>query len=291
MRRPTDSTSRQFVGPGDIAGGSGRHRRRGGDPAGGDALPARRRRADALAAARRVDPTDQRALAAVPPDILDDLSRSMVVAVDNAVRTSSNELAVAIDEFGQERTAPFTRAVDNAKAALAQAFSVRQQLDDSVPETPAQRRELLTRVIVSAATADRELEAQTEAFEQLRDLVINAPSRLDMLTQQYVELTTRIAPSQQRLAELHDEFGETALTSVAGNVTAAQERLVFADRNIGMARELSTQAVSGGQSGLVDAVRAAESALGQARSLLDAVDSAAGDIRHASPSCRRSWLM
>ncbi|WP_176357941.1 TPM domain-containing protein [Mycobacterium persicum] len=242
---------------------------------------ARRRRADAVAAARRVDPTDQRALAAVPLDILDDLSRSMVVAVDNAVRTSSNELALAIDEFGQERTAPFTRAVDNAKAALAQAFNVRQQLDDSAPETPAQRRELLTRVIVSAATADRELEAQTEAFEQLRDLVINAPSRLDMLTQQYVELTTRIAPSQQRLADLHHEFGETALASVAANVTAAQERLVFADHNIGTARELSAQAVSGRQSGLVDAVRAAESALGQARSLLDAVDSAAGDIRHA----------
>ncbi|KZS63048.1 TPM domain-containing protein [Mycobacterium ostraviense] len=242
---------------------------------------ARRRRADALAAARRVDPTDERALAAVPLDILDDLSRSMVVAVDNAVRTSSNELALAIDEFGQERTAPFTRAVNNAKAALAQAFSVRQQLDDSAPETPAQRRELLTRVIVSAAMADRELEAQTEAFEELRDLVINAPSRLDLLTQQYVELTTRIAPTQQRLTELHHEFGETALTSVAANVTTAQERLVFADRNIGMARELATQAVSGRQSGLVDAVRAAESALGQARSLLDAVDSAAGDIRRA----------
>ncbi|OOK81105.1 hypothetical protein BZL29_1648 [Mycobacterium kansasii] len=26
-------------------------------------------------------------------------------------------------------------------------------------------------------------------------MVINAPSRLDMLTQQYVELTTRIAPA------------------------------------------------------------------------------------------------
>ncbi|ORB83122.1 hypothetical protein B1987_03910 [Mycobacterium kansasii] len=242
---------------------------------------ARRRRADALAAARRVDPTDARALAAVPLDVLDDLSRSLVVAVDNAVRTSSNELALAIDEFGEDRTAPFTRAVNSAKTALTQAFSVRQQLDDSAPETPAQRRELLTRVIVSAATADRELEAQTDAFEKLRDLVINAPSRLDLLTQQYVELSSRIAPTQQRLGELHHEFGEAALTTVSANVTAAQERLAFADRNITVARELSTQAVSGRQSGLVDAVRAAESALGQARSLLDAVDSAAGDIRRA----------
>ncbi|WP_204802484.1 TPM domain-containing protein [Mycobacterium riyadhense] len=242
---------------------------------------ARRRRAEALAAARRVDPTDARALAAVPLDVLDDLSRSMVVEVDNALRTSSNELALAIDEFGDERTAPFTQAVNNAKAALSQAFTVRQQLDDGTPETPVQRRELLTRVIVSAARADRELESQTEAFEQLRDLVINAPSRLDLLTQQYVELTTRIAPAEQRLAELNNEFGTAALTSVSGNVATAQERLAFADRNITSARELATRAVSGQQTGLVDAVRAAESALGQARALLDAVESAANDIRHA----------
>lgn len=241
----------------------------------------RRRRADALTAARRVDPTDARALAALPLDILDDLSRSLVVDVDNAVRTSTNELALAIDEFGDERTAPFTQSVNNAKAALSQAFTVRQQLDDSVPETPEQRRDLLTRVIVSAAQADRALESQTEAFEKLRDLVINAPSRLDLLTQQYVELTTRVAPTEQHLAGLRTEFGSAALASVAGNVTTANERLAFADRNISAARELAGQAVAGQQAQLVDAVRAAESALGQARALLDAVDSAAGDIRHA----------
>lgn len=243
----------------------------------------RRRRADELAAARRVDPTNVMALAAVPLQALDDLSRSMVVDVDNAVRTSTNELALAIEEFGERRTAPFTQAVNNAKAALSQAFTVRQQLDDNTPETPAQRRELLTRVIVSAAHADRELASQTEAFEKLRDLVINAPARLDLLTQQYVELTTRIGPTQQRLAELHTEFDAAAMTSIAGNVTTATERLAFADRNISAARDLADQAGSGRQAGLVDAVRAAESALGQARALLDAVDSAT-DIRHAVAS-------
>ncbi|WP_156688090.1 TPM domain-containing protein [Mycobacterium sp. Marseille-P9652] len=241
----------------------------------------RRRRAAALAAARRVDPTDVNALTAVPLEALDDLSRSMVVDVDNAVRTSSNELDLAVAEFGDQRTQPFTQAVNNAKAALSQAFTVRQQLDDDAPEAPAQRRELLTRVIVSAARADRELESQTEAFEQLRDLVLNAPSRLDGLTQQYVELTSRIDPAAERLTELHNEFDSTALASVSGNVAAAKERLAFADRNIGVARERSGQAVSGQQTALVDAFRAAESALGQARALLDAVDNAAADIRHA----------
>lgn len=241
----------------------------------------RTRRAAALAAARRVELTDVNALAALPLQTLDDLSRALVVDVDNALRTSANELDLAVGEFGDERTQPFTHAVTNAKAALSQAFTVRQQLDDGTPETPAQRRELLTEVIVSAARADRELESQTGAFEKLRDLVINAPSRLDALTRQYVELTTRLAPAEQRLAALHHDFSAAALASVSGNVTTAKERLAFADRNIGSARELAAHAVTGGQAGLVDTVRAAESALGQARALLDAVDNAAGDITHA----------
>jgi uncharacterized membrane protein YgcG/predicted nucleic acid-binding Zn-ribbon protein len=242
----------------------------------------KKRRAAEIAAARRVDPTDPQALAAVSLDALDELSKSMVVEVDNAVRTSTNELALAVDEFGERQTEPFTRAVDNAKLTLAQAFNARQQLDDAIPETPAQRRDLLTRVVVAAATADRELDAQTEAFERLRDLVINAPSRLDTLTQQLVDVTARIGPSEQKLVELHNEFDAAALTSVAGNVDAAKERLAFADHNITRGRELAARPVPGQQTELVECVRSAESALGQARSLLDAVDSAASDIRRAA---------
>lgn len=241
-----------------------------------------KRRAAEIAAARRVDPSDPKALASVSVDALDELSRSIVVEVDNAVRTSSNELAWAVDEFGTQQTEPFTRAVEHAKQTLAQAFNVRQQLDDAIPETPAQRRDLLTRVIVAAAKADRELDAQTEAFENLRDLVLNAPSRLDGLTRRVVDITARIEPSQQKLAALHTEFDAAALASVVGNVDAARELLTFADQNITRGRELAARPVAGKQTELVDSVHAAESALGQATSLLDAVDSAASDIRRAA---------
>ncbi|MFZ0835414.1 MAG: TPM domain-containing protein [Mycobacterium sp.] len=242
----------------------------------------RRRRAAEFAAARRVDATNPNALASVSVDALDDLSREKVVEVDNAVRSSENELALAVEEFGAARTEPFTRAVNNAKAALAQAFTVRQQLDDAIPETPAQRRALLTRVIVSAATADRELDNQKAAFDQLRDLVINAPAKLDRLTQHVVDLTARIAPSEQKLAALRDEFDSAALASVSGNVSEAQQRLTFADGNITRARELTARPVAGRQAELVDTVRAVEAALAQARSLLDAVDSAESDIKRAA---------
>ncbi|WIM90232.1 TPM domain-containing protein [Candidatus Mycobacterium wuenschmannii] len=241
----------------------------------------RRRRAAELAAAKRVDATDPAALASLSLGALDDLSRWKVVDVDNAVRTSANELALTIEEFGEQRTQPFTQAVDAAKAALAQAFTVRQQLDDAIPETRQRRRELLTEVIVSAARADRELESQREDFEEMRDLVVNAPSRLDALTQQVVDLTARIEPAGQRMTELHNEFDSAALASVATNVATAKDRLAFAEQSLTRAREKAAKPVSGEQSALVDAVHAAESSLGQARSLLDAVDSAANDIRHA----------
>lgn len=241
----------------------------------------RQRHESAVSAAKQLDPTDAAALASVPIDALDDLSRSMVVDVDNAVRTSANELVLAVEEFGADETTQFAAAVDNAKAALTQAFAVRQKLDDDVPEPLPERRDLLTRVVVSAAKANRELTAQTEAFHQMRDLVFNAPERLNGLTQKLVTVTARIEPSERTLTGLHAEFAATALQSVARNVDAARERLAFADQAITRGRELAAKPVAGEVGELVDCVRGAESALQQATTMLDTVDSAASDIRRA----------
>jgi uncharacterized membrane protein YgcG len=241
---------------------------------------AKRHAAD-VAAAKNVDPTDPAALASVPIDALDDLSRSIVVQVDNAVRTSANELVLAVEEFGEAQTAPFATAVDHARTTLKQAFAVRQKLDDDVPEPQPERRDLLTRVVVSAAKANRELDTQTTAFHQMRDLVLNAPERLDALTQQLVTMTARLEPSQQKLTALHSEFAESALASVARNVNAAKERVAFADDAISKGRALAAKPVAGEVGELVDCVRGGESALQQANTMLDAIDSAASDIRKA----------
>ena len=241
---------------------------------------AKRHEADVVAA-KNVDPTDPAALASVPIGALDDLSKSIVVEVDNAVRTSANELVLAVEEFGESQTAPFAAAVDHARTTLKQAFAVRQKLDDDVPEPLPERRDLLTRVVVSAAKANKELDTQTTAFHQMRDLVFNAPERLDALTQQLVTVTARLEPSDQKLTQLRTEFDESALASVARNVNAARERVEFADKSITRGRELAAKPVAGEVDELVDCVRGAESSLQQANTMLDAIDSAASDIRKA----------
>jgi len=235
----------------------------------------------AVTAAKNIDPTDPAALADVPIDALDDLSKTMVVQVDNAVRTSANELVLAVEEFGEAQTAQFAAAVDSARQTLKQAFVVRQKLDDDIPDPLPERRDLLTKVVVSAARANKELDAQSASFHQMRDLVFNAPERLDALTQQLVTVTARIEPSEQKLTALRGEFDEAALASVARNVNAARERVGFADQAITRGRELSAKVGAGDVADLVDCVRGGESSLQQANKMLDAVDSAASDIRRA----------
>lgn len=246
-----------------------------------------RRRAE-IEAAKGIDPSDADALANQPVTALDDLSKSIVVNVDNAVRTSEAELALAVEEFGTESTAPFQQAVDSAKKALAQAFSVRKQLDDAIPETPLEQRRLLIDVITTAARADRTLEDQSSAFDALRNLVINAPAKLDTLTQQVVAVTARIPESERVLGQLRTEFDDAALAFISDNIAEATERVRFADSRITHGRELAARPLEGQQMSLVDAIRGAESALTQANALLDAIDNAANNIRHATDSLAAS---
>ncbi|MEU5405448.1 TPM domain-containing protein [Nocardia asteroides] len=252
--------------------------------AGGLILFSRKRRRDAgraeLDTARTVDPADSAALAKLSLPTLHALSRERLVEIDDAVRTSTEELALATGEFGETAVTPFRTALDAARAATATAFTLRQQLDDAVPETPYQQRGMLIELITTAGKADRELDAQVADFDAMRDLLIDAPARLDGLTRDVVDLTARTPASETELARLDTAYPASVLAPIHDNVRMARERIAFAEQNIDTARAALTQPV-GKQGGAVAAIRAAEGAVGQARALLDAVDQAATNIQQA----------
>ncbi|QCQ91608.1 TPM domain-containing protein [Rhodococcus sp. SGAir0479] len=233
-----------------------------------------------VAAARQVDPTDATALAALPVPALDALAEDALVEMDNAIRTSEEELALAVGEFGPDATAPFTAAFDKARATLASAFTIRQRLDDDIPETPEQQRQMLVELVTTCERADRELNARVTEFDSMRDLLLDAPARLDALTQAVVALTVRVPAAETTLAALDDRFPASALATVRDNPRMARERITFAEENIEAGRE-AVALPAGKQGPAVIAIRAAEGALDQARQLLDAVDRADTDIRHA----------
>ncbi|MEU5843238.1 TPM domain-containing protein [Rhodococcus sp. NPDC047139] len=241
----------------------------------------KKKRAEAGAAqAAQIDPADTTALRALPIEGLDQYAQTLLVATDNAVRSSSEALELARDEFGDAAVAPFDRAYRQAQGALANAFEIRQRLDDDIPETPEQQRDMLVQLISSCGQADRELEAQVEAFDEMRNLLLDAPARLDGLTQRAIALQARIPDAESILGQLHAEFPAGALTPVADNVSLAREEIAFAENAVDQGRAAVARPV-GEQGDAVRAIREAERALGHASTLLDALDHAAEDIRRA----------
>ncbi|MGW5571669.1 TPM domain-containing protein [Nocardia thailandica] len=239
----------------------------------------RRERAE-LATARTLDPTDSAALGRLSLPTLHALSKERLVDIDNAIRTSAEELDLATGEFGDTAVTPFRNALEAAKAAAAQAFTIRQQLDDAIPETPDQQRALLLTALGAIGTADRELDAQVAAFDEMRDLLIGAAGRLDGLTRDVVDLTARVPAAEAELNRLVAAYPASVLAPVRDNVRMAGERMRFAEQNIDTAR-IELDRPVGEQGGAVAAIRAAEGAVGQARVLLDAVDNAASTIQQA----------
>ncbi|AUM17214.1 TPM domain-containing protein [Rhodococcus ruber] len=242
---------------------------------------AKRKRAEAGArAAADTDPTDTDALSALPLEGLELHAQKILVETDNAVRSSHEALELARGEFGDAAVQPFDHAYRQAQSALASAFEIRQRLDDAIPETPQQQRDMLVQLISSCGRADRELDAQVEAFDRMRDLLLDAPARLDALTQRAIALRARLPEAEATLANLRTEFPAGALAPITDNVALAQDEIEFAEKSVDQGRTAVARPV-GEQGDAVRAIREAEGALGHAATMLDAIDHAADDIRRA----------
>ncbi|WHM36821.1 TPM domain-containing protein [Streptomyces sp. BPTC-684] len=212
-----------------------------------------------------------------------------LVATDEAIRTSDEELGFALAQFGEEAARPFARALAYARSELATAFRLRQQLDDdpppeglALPEGPAPpdepelpeeggaaRRRMLREIVSRCAAAGRRLDAESEAFDALRALEHDPQRALEAVETAFRTLTGRTAAADSTLTALRQRYAESATAPVAGHVEEAKERLVAATAALNAAR----QALDTDDRGEAAAqVRAAEGAVAHAAALVDAVD-------------------
>ncbi|GHF86530.1 TPM domain-containing protein [Streptomyces filamentosus] len=213
------------------------------------------------------------------PEELDGEARRALVATDDAVRTSREELGFATAQFGEEAARPFEEAVDFAEEQLTASFRLRQKLDDSLPEDEATRRSMLEEILRRCAEANARLDAEAADFDRLRALERTAPEALAAVEAAFREQTGRVGGAEAALATMRERYAESAVAPVAGDVEQAKDRLVFATARVGAAR----QAVGDGDSGSAAVhVRAAEGAVDQAARLVEAVDRRARELAEAA---------
>ncbi|MFD3974310.1 TPM domain-containing protein [Streptomyces cyaneofuscatus] len=217
--------------------------------------------------------------APVPLEELDARTKQVLVDTDDAVRTSEEELGFATAQFGEEAAKPFTKALARAKDELTRSFRLRQQLDDAFPEDDATRRRMLEEILTRCTAADEGLDAVAEDFDRLRALERDAPEALATLEPTFATLTGRVSGAEATVAGMRERYGDGAAAPVAGDLDQAKDRLAFA----GSALDQARQAVETADHARAAVhIRAAEGAVGQAGTLIDAVDRRAAEVAEAA---------
>ncbi|NNH09229.1 TPM domain-containing protein [Cellulomonas fimi] len=166
----------------------------------------------------------RRAAAAVRAELeeLDGRASSALVAVDEAVQASAQELGFAEAQLGAATVAPFAAALTQARTDLAGAFAARQQLDDGVPDTAPDRRRLLATILETCTRVDTALDAQSAEFDRLRDLHARAPELLADAASGADAVDARAATTATTLADLTARYAPSALVAVVDNVAGAR---------------------------------------------------------------------
>ncbi|MFD3487386.1 TPM domain-containing protein [Streptomyces sp. NPDC058665] len=210
---------------------------------------------------------------------LDRRAGQVLVETDDAVRTSEEELGFATAQFGEEATRPFQDSVAYAKGELASAFRLRLQLDDAFPEDDRARRRMLDEIVARCTDANGRLDAESGDFDRLRARERAAPQALTTAEAGFRELSGRSVTAAATLTAMRERYAESASAPVGDAVEQADDRLVFATAGLDDARR-SIEAGDDGAAAVY--VRAAESAIGQAAILVEAVERRALELAEAA---------
>lgn len=206
-----------------------------------------------------------------------------LVQADDAITSSREELGFATAQFGEKVTATFAQVITDAKAKVDEAFSLKQQLDDEIPDTDEQRRAWHIQIITLCEEADTLLDSNVEAFDELRQLEQNAEQALQRATQTRAETAAAVAAAPDALARLAQSYDASALSTIAENPAQAASRLELADAHLA---EASALLAAGKRGEAAFAIRTAEEGLVQARQLCDAITTLGADLSAAEEQAR-----
>lgn len=236
--------------------------------------------------------------AAPPPDpaALAREANALLIATDERIRDAAQETDFAEAQYGADAVVSFRTAVEEARRDLAEAFTVRQRLDDATPEDEPTRIAMLQAIIDRTTAAQRRLDTETERIRQLRDLERDAPNTIVELPARIEAVEDRLDATAATLTELQ-QYAEPVWDPIRGNLEEARKGLAGARTAViagsaAVARDdlaevaVATQMALEGMTGatvLLDAIdRIAASVADARRRVPEELDAAARDLADAT---------
>ncbi|CAH0202485.1 hypothetical protein [Microbacterium sp. Bi128] len=192
-----------------------------------------------------------------------------IVAADERVRLTSDELDFARAELGDKATEDLASALQSVKVHLAEAFQLHQLNHDEIPDTKDELRTRNGRIIQLSQWAEDLLEERTAVLRPKIDAVRRAPETLARVRADRDRLAERVPHAREVVERLAQRYSRSALQQVAGNPEEVQQLLDFAVHTAGVS-ERRREAGQREQASV--ALEASTEAVRRAESLLDAVD-------------------
>lgn len=195
-------------------------------------------------------------------------ANALLIATDERIRDARQEVDFAEAQFGAEAVTQLTDAVAAAAGELAAAFTVRQRLDDDVPEDEPTRRSMLQEIIDRTTRGQAALDAGATRITELRALERAGPGALVVLPARIEAVEDRLPAAQAAMARLRT-YAPSTWAAVDGNHAEARKGLAGA-RDAVIAG--STAAGDEDRSDIAVATLEAIEGVTGATALLDAID-------------------
>ena len=151
-----------------------------------------------------------------------------LVAIDERIRTTSDELVYAEAELGTDATRPVREALDAVRQHLAEAFHLHQLNHDDIPDTSEELRTRSARILQLCEWAEELLDDRTEALAGPIERARRAPEIIAGIRSDAERLSTRMPQVKSTLDRLRLRYSAEALRKVSGNHDEARQLLEFA---------------------------------------------------------------
>lgn len=197
-------------------------------------------------------------------------AQSALVAADERIRLTTDELDFAEAELGEGATAELRTSLASVRHHMGEAFQLHQLNHDEIPDTAEELRTRNARIVQLCEWAEDLIEAKTSVLADKIAIARRAPEIIAGVRADAVRLRERLPQARDTLARLSERYSTDALRQVAANADETEQLLVFAAHSADIS-ERRREAGQREQANL--ALETATEAVRRAGVLLDAVES------------------
>ena len=196
-------------------------------------------------------------------------AQKALVATDERIRTTRDELAFAQAELGDNATKDLRDGLDAVAKHMREAFELHQLNHDDIPDTKEELRTRNARIVQLCDWAEDVLDERTAVLKERIEKIREAPRVREKTREEARRIAERLPIAEQTIERLTQRYSPEALQRIGANPSEGRQLIDFALHSCDVAQR---RREAGRKEDALVALETAIEAVRRAQSILDAVD-------------------